>query len=91
MKKIGTWWNDSSIEIVEISGTAYALNDWNGEAYTSCWICSGEYLHDASEEEYTLRPVYRFQDEGIDLNVLEENSAEWEHAIEVVDYDVYTN
>lgn len=58
-KQVGTWWNDHSIELVELAdGEVYALNGWNGEEYTGCWKCSGEYNMDASTEEYILRPIY---------------------------------
>ena len=89
MKNIGNWWNDRSIEMVELSdGKVYALAGWNGEEYTECWMCIGEYYTDAGEETYTLRPVYRFEVEGIDLSALEENSPEWDRAVEVVDYNI---
>ena len=31
MKEVGYWWNDKSIELVEIDGEVYALYGWNGE------------------------------------------------------------
>lgn len=58
-KTISKWWNDKKIELVEIDGIVYALNNWNGETYDNCWICSGEYLMDASKEEYTIKPIYK--------------------------------
>lgn len=36
-KEVGAWWNDSNIDLVEIDGTVYALNGWNGEEFTDCW------------------------------------------------------
>lgn len=88
MKHVGYWWTGDNIEMVEVNGQAYALYGWNGEEYDDCWKCSGEHLLDASYERYTLRPVYRFQAEGTDLSALEENSPEWDHALEVVDYEI---
>lgn len=58
MKVIGKWWNSTSIDMVEVDGTVYALDGWNGEEYCNCWICSGEHFMDASKESYTLRPVW---------------------------------
>lgn len=58
-KEIGTWWNDSNIDLIEIDGTVYALNGWNGDEFTNCWKCLGEYYTDASKERYTVRPQYR--------------------------------
>ena len=57
-EKAGTWWNDSSIELVKIGNEVYALNDWNGEEYTSCWKCTGEYNNIESKEEYVITPLY---------------------------------
>ena len=89
MKNIGNWWNDRSIAMIELNdGNVYALNGWNGEEYEECWMCSGEHYMDASEESYILRPVYRFDAEGIDLSQFEEGTPEWDHAVEIVDYDV---
>ena len=58
-KEVGTWWNDSSVDLVEIDGTVYALNGWNGEEFTDCWKCSGEYNMEASKEYCTIKPQYR--------------------------------
>ena len=57
-KEVGTWWNDSSIELVNIDGSVYALNGWNGEKWTDCWECTGKYLTEASEEKYIIVPIY---------------------------------
>lgn len=57
-KTVGTWWNDKSIELVDIEGDVYALNGWNGEKYMNAWKCTGEDYMDASEEEYVITPVY---------------------------------
>lgn len=62
-KSIGRWWNDSSIELVDINGKAYALAGWNGEDYNNCWICTGEGYMDSSEETYRIRPIYKQNDE----------------------------
>lgn len=91
MKKMGTWWNDRSIELVEVSGIVYALNGWNGEKYTDCWQCCGEYFNKSSPESYTLTPIFRFEAEGIRLDDLEENSDEWDRALETVDFSIYRN
>lgn len=36
----------------------------------------------------TLRPVYAFQADGIDLDSLDEASQEFEDAIQIVDFDI---
>ncbi len=57
-KKIGFWWNDKNVELVEVDDHIYALNGWNGEEYTRCWECLGAHHMDSSAEHYTLRPVF---------------------------------
>ena len=57
-KNVGTWWNDSSIPLVEINGDVYALSGWNGEKYLNCWKCTGEGYMDASKETYEIEPLY---------------------------------
>ncbi len=92
MEKIGTWWNSNSIELVRVDGEVYALNGWNSERYLDCWKCSGNFFMDASDERYTLRPIYRFEAEGTDLpEETDETLDEWERAVEIVDFDVTKN
>lgn len=91
IRHIGFFWRDQSIELVEINGTVYALNGWNGEEYTDGWVCYPPYFTEASEDSYTLRPVYRFEDEVIDLGSIEEGSEKWEYAVQIVDYKVSKN
>jgi hypothetical protein len=76
MKSVGNWWNDNSIELVEVDGSVYALYGWNGEKYCNCWKCSGDYYMTASKEEYTLTPVYSEEEN--------ENGG-----YDVVDYEVF--
>jgi len=59
----GRWWNGDQ-ELIEKNGEVYALNGWNGKSYTSSWKCLGEDCMDASEETYTITPIY---DEGGDV------------------------
>lgn len=63
MKIVGNWWNDRSIDLVEVDGHVYALYGWNGEAYLHCWECTGYHYMDASEEEFELVPVYTQTDD----------------------------
>jgi hypothetical protein len=55
MKHIGTWCNDSSIELVEVNGEVYALRGWNGEKYLHCFTLYGL---KANKDEYELTPIY---------------------------------
>lgn len=61
---VGHWWNDANIPLVEISGAVYALYGWNGEKYTDCWKCLGEYLNQAGEETFCIEPVYKEAENG---------------------------
>lgn len=56
-KSVGRWWNNDNIELVEVKGTVYALDGWNGESYCRCWKCTGERNMDA-EGSFTLTPAY---------------------------------
>lgn len=54
-----TWWNDSSIEIVEIDDELYALYGWNGEKWLHCWKCIDSFTADPDDSrEYEVTPVY---------------------------------
>ena len=59
MKKMGTWWRNKNIDLVEVEGKIYALYGWNGEKYYNCWIVSGENHTEASKEKYVLTPIYK--------------------------------
>lgn len=79
MKKVGSWWNDSSIDLVKLSdGNTYALSGWNGEYFGECWRVSGEQQRASSAESYTLRPIYS--------DVMNENDG-----YDIIDYDVSVN
>ena len=66
MRHAGTWWNDKSIELIEIDGRTYALNGWNGYQYSDCWECLGL---EASAEEYILTPKYDADDNVIGYDI----------------------
>lgn len=71
---VGTWWNDSMIDLVEIDEEVYALNGWNGESFVDSWKCEGEENMDASEEVYVITPVTKeadgeFETVGYELSI----------------------
>ena len=79
MKKVGSWWNDSSIDLVKLAdGHTYALSGWNGEDFGDCWRCTGKYYRNSSAERYTLRPIYS--------DVMNENDG-----YDIINYDVVLN
>ena len=56
-KKVGRWWVNKDIELVEIDGKVYALSDWNGIEYSDCWVCTGINYMDSSQERYSVKPI----------------------------------
>lgn len=82
------WLGNLDIPVYRVGGQLYALDGWNGEEYTRCWKCIGPLEADPDDRTYTLRPITRAEEEGIDLDTLEEDSPEWDAAIETVGFHV---
>lgn len=89
------YWDYTECPVVNINGELFVLNEkyWNGEEWHRCWKCkdgyNGKYWELADDtRDYSVRPIYRFQEENPDLAKIEENSQEWERACEIVGYDV---
>ena len=53
------------------NGVLLFKNDWNGEIYAEGYNEKEEKVVNSA-----LKPIYRFEEEGMDLENLEENSAE---------------
>ncbi len=88
-EEYGNWWNDYKTELIKKDNRIFALNGWNGEEYIDCWECKDEFDILNENERYCIKPIYKFQEEKIDLSLIEEDSEEWFDALEVVDYDIY--
>ena len=59
-----TWWNDDSIQIVEIDGELYALYGWNGEKWVHCWKCIDRFTAVLDGKEYEVIPIHAgFEDD----------------------------
>lgn len=84
----GSWGPDKMIDLVNIGGKIYSLYGWNGESYVDCWLCLDRFTPAPDDRKYTIRPVYRFERDDIDISALEENSPEWDRAVEIVDYNL---
>lgn len=85
MERIGNWNNDSRVGLYDMGdGRIIAVTDWNGEMWSECWEV---YPDGSTGPSFEARPVYRFQAENIDLSALEENSKEWDRAVEIVDIE----
>lgn len=83
---------ESRIPVYLLNGHYYAASGWNGEEYLDSWECA-DFKYDTGcgvkpGTDCTLRPVYAFQADGIDLDSLDESSQEFEDAIQIVDFDI---
>lgn len=87
MEKFKYYWCNKDIPIVEIENRLIALDGWNGETWLKCWECLDKWTA-ASEKTFEIRPIHRFEIEEIDLEALEENSPEWDYAMEIVDFEI---
>lgn len=61
------------------NGVLLHQTEWNGECYTVA----------ENGVEVSYSPVFRFQEEGIDIDALEENSPEWDVAMQIVGFDFF--
>lgn len=82
MEYLGIWNNDDRADLYELNdGRKIAVSGWNGETWAECW----EVFADGSVgESFGAKPVYRFEEDGIDISSLVENSPEWCRAVEFV-------
>ena len=92
LKPVDHWHAEQPSEpmpIYDLGGVLYCAAGWNGEAYTRAFRVRNRYEVDAENpQEVTLRPVYVFQAEGIDLDTVEENSDEWDRVTAFADFDI---
>lgn len=70
--------NNADFELED--GTLLFGQDWNGEIYGNGW-------KDEKNTNIEYKPVYKFEIDRIDLNSLDENSEEWEKAVEIVGFE----
>lgn len=66
IEPVDYWWNrgvSEDMAIYKIGGELYCAYGWNGECYTESFRVIDR-LTAADEKKHTLRPIYRFQDEG---------------------------
>ena len=55
--KVGTWWNDKSIDIYKIDKRNIALYGWNGYKFTECWEVANN-LIDIIANNIEVLPIY---------------------------------
>ena len=53
-----------------IDGKEYALSGWNDDAWYDCWECIGDDFTEASDENYTIKPIYNERHEIIDYEIV---------------------
>lgn len=87
MRQVGKWKN-TSVPLVEINGTVYVLNGWDGKVFTHCWIYNEEATIEEAKKLYIVKPVYRYQSEGIDIANLSRDYSKKGKAFDVIDYIV---
>lgn len=56
--------------------------DWNGEVYLTSWDEKNK-----KDTNCNYRPVYRYEEENIDILNIEENSEEWDKAFEIIGFE----
>lgn len=83
---------ESRIPVYLLNGRYYAADGWNGEEYLDSWEVA-EFKHGtgygvAPGTGCSLRPVYAWQADGIDIASLDEASQEFEDAIQIVDFEI---
>lgn len=55
------WWNDDSIEVVEINGRMIALDGWNGNIWAHCWEVEeilDHFAYGIKEEHLIVTPKF---------------------------------
>ena len=92
IEPITNWHNaqpSDPMPIYNINGTLYCAAGWNGEAFVHSFRVLNRYDVDPDyPEEVTLRPLYVFEVEGIDLDNIEENSDEWNRVTAFADFNI---
>lgn len=74
--------------IIEAENKLICLYGWNGESWTESFEVLDKYEEAQPRNIYDARPVYRWEEEGIDIDALEEGSDEEAEALEIVDINL---
>lgn len=81
------WWSarvSDDMSIYRIADKLYCAYGWNGESYLKSFRVLDRFTL-ADEEEVELRPIYRFESDGIEIT--EENEDD-DSLFEIVGFDV---
>ena len=76
-KRVGHW-VDFELE----NGVLLYGEDWNGEVYRT-----GFDEKNGKDNNYNYRPIYKFEQENLDITKIEENSNEWDEAFEIMGFE----
>lgn len=93
-ERYGYWWANGNVELVKINDRIFALNLWNGKAFTHCWECQNDCPLDGQMNainlslEFTITPTYLYELEDIDISGMVRGSPEWDSAHEIILYTV---
>ena len=82
VKNVNVSFNGSIFDYELENGLLLHNNDWNLEIYSEALNSkTGEII----KNEY--KPIYKYEEENIDISTLEENSAEWNNALEIIGFE----
>ena len=87
LEPIAHWADGQDIYQVR-DGWYMVMDGWDGEKWTDCWRVSPDDLRKTIACDFVAAPIYRFEDEDIDLDKLEEGSDAWAFAHELVDFEL---
>lgn len=66
------------------NGMLLNVDDWNGDVYTRAFDPQVGLWNNNS-----FKPVYRYEIDNIDISNIEENSQEWNYALEILGFKEY--
>lgn len=75
---VDSWWNggQSHMPIYRIGDALYCCEGWNGETHSAFRVLDRFTVDEAHPEPVTLRPIYRFEDEGREFDENDDKAGE---------------
>lgn len=89
LEPVDCWWNAdyfSDMPIYQIGDKLYCAYGWDGSEYIESFEVSDCFT--AVGGNLTLQPVYRYEDEGIDLESVEDDDDLYNCACEIIGFVV---
>ncbi len=82
VKNINVNFNGSIFDYELENGLLLHSSNWNTELYSEALDSkTGKII----KNEY--KPIYKYEEENIDISILEENSEEWNNALEIIGFE----